>query len=164
MLSLRKPHKSCHRLIPLCLPLQGSGFLEEDIRAAVLTLSLSRFLWAVPAGTCMISPELGSSGKGQMGFPSHPQTCVCCQTMTKPPLWPLGLVTVESCLSDTNCHPKVIRQDQESDGECLCHHLCLFSGRHREVWARAQIEPCGSSQGRGLVPEKHDSFSERVMD
>ena len=75
-----------------------------------LALSLSRLLLDAQAGVCMITPELECSGKGQMG---RSPTCVCCQMMTKPPSSPPGLVTVESCLSDMNCNPKVITWSRE---------------------------------------------------
>lgn len=80
-----------------------------------------------------ITPELEYSSKGQMG---KSRTCMCCQKMTKLPSSPPGLVTVESCLSDMNCNPKVITQGQGRDEDCLhCHLRSVLL----EAWRSARV-------------------------
>lgn len=116
--------------------------------------------------SCRITPELEYLSKGCV---DKSPACVHCHKMTKLPSVPPGLVTVESCVSDMNCNPKVITRVQGRDEGCLYYHLRSIVLEARSSAGLGLSEDLSSS-GRGKrpvlgKPQLHLSPSpERVMD
>lgn len=111
--SLRISHTNPMALkIGSALPDGGPGLLQQVQGLPSQGLSLSSLFLDVQAAVLQDNPRARILKQGATGkSPAR----VYCHKMTKLPSAPPGLVTVESCLSDMNCNPKVITQVQGRD-------------------------------------------------